>query len=121
MGPRALHDQDAPETRDEGGEAGDLRQDGGGQGQTRQDRGEGLLRGGHQEERLSLSQVAEVCADAPWAALAAPSGNPAGAAFAGLGAQSCFRLGVRVGPWCLASQEANRVADAGIMSYPEFQ
>merc|ERR1712187_769501 len=73
----ALHGQDAPEARDEGGEARDLRQDGGGQGQAREDHCEGLLRGRPEEERLNLSLLLgalSVC----WHAVL--SGRPAGAA-----------------------------------------
>merc|ERR1711972_971780 len=71
--PWALHDQDAREARDKGGEAGDLRQDGGGQGEARKDHCEGLLRGRPEEERLSLSLflgMLSLCR------LAAPSGDP---------------------------------------------
>merc|ERR1712146_537324 len=75
--PRALHDQDAREARNEGWQARDLRQDGGGQGQARKDRREGLLRGRAEEEHLSLGSSLgrlSLC----W--LAVPSGSPAGTA-----------------------------------------
>merc|ERR1711933_409162 len=75
--PWALHDQDAREARDEGGEAGDLRQDGGGQGQAREDRCEGLLRGRPEEEHLSLSLLLGALSCC-W--LAVPSGSLTGVA-----------------------------------------
>merc|ERR1712187_55205 len=75
--PWALHDQDAREACDEGGEARDLRQDGGGQGQARKDHCEGLLRGCPEEERLNLSLLLGTLSPC-W--LAVPSGRPAGVA-----------------------------------------
>merc|ERR1711972_1273900 len=51
--PGALHDQDAREAGDEGGQARGLRQGGVRGGQARQDSRQGLLRGGLEEERLS--------------------------------------------------------------------
>merc|ERR1712060_969984 len=50
-----LYGEDAPETRDQGGQARGLRQGGLRQGQACQDGGEGLLRGSPQEEHLSFS------------------------------------------------------------------
>merc|ERR1711948_85669 len=75
--PGPLHGEDAPQARDEGGQAWDLRENGGGQGQACQDHCEGLLRGRPEEERLNLScmlGVPSLCR------LAVPSGRPAGTA-----------------------------------------
>merc|ERR1712050_140147 len=51
--PGAVHDQDACEAGDEGGQARGLRQGGVRESQARQDSRQGLLRGGPEEERLS--------------------------------------------------------------------
>merc|ERR1712060_954126 len=51
--PWLVHDQDAPEAGDQGGEKGDLRQDGDGQGKASQDHRQGLRGGGAQEVGLS--------------------------------------------------------------------
>merc|ERR1712039_274061 len=53
--PRALHDQDAHEAGDQGGQARGLRQGGVREGQACQDSRQGLLRGSTEEERLSLA------------------------------------------------------------------
>merc|ERR1711897_117284 len=53
--PGLVHDQDAPEARDQGGQKGDLRQDGDGQGEASQDHREGLRGGGPEEIGLSLA------------------------------------------------------------------
>merc|ERR1712060_146659 len=85
-----LHGEDAPEARDQGGEARGLRQAGLRQGQAGQDGGEGLLRGSPQEEHLSLSP-----ASVAWADGAALSGRPADAACEPGLERSLFGFGVR--------------------------
>merc|ERR1712060_51110 len=51
--PRCVHDQDAYEACDQGGQAGDLRQGGDGEGQAGQDHRESLRGGGIEEGGLS--------------------------------------------------------------------
>merc|ERR1712187_231495 len=76
--PRALHDQDPHEARDEGWQARDVRQGRGGQSQARKDNCQGILRGSPQEEHLSrdVQQRAPAC-------LTALGGESAGAALEG--------------------------------------
>merc|ERR1711933_521662 len=53
--PGLVHDQDAPEAREQGGQEGDLRKAGDGQGEASQDHREGLRGGGAEEIDLSSS------------------------------------------------------------------
>merc|ERR1712039_345336 len=70
--PGLVHDQDAPEAGDQGGEEGDLRQVGDGQGQASQDCREGLCGRGAEEVGVSsATYFAQV-----WAFLQSPVGCP---------------------------------------------
>merc|ERR1712060_193411 len=85
--PGCLHGQDARETRDQGGQAGDLRQGGDGEGKAGQDHCESVRSGGTEEGGLSPAiesgRISRLC---HFATAAVARGGPAEEALGVFGA-----------------------------------